>query len=41
MTINEKTLPWILLAGCVAFYVWKQHQATTVLNNRYPMAYRT
>jgi hypothetical protein len=41
MTINQKTLPWILVAAGVAYYLWKQRQAATVLDNRYPMAYRT
>jgi hypothetical protein len=41
MTINSKTLPWILVAAGVAYYVWKQHQTATILDNRYPMAYKT
>jgi len=41
MTINQKTLPWILVAAGVAYYVWKQHQDATILDRRYPMAYRT
>jgi hypothetical protein len=41
MTINQKTLPWILVVAGVAYYLWKQQQASTILDNRYPMAYRS
>jgi hypothetical protein len=30
----------MLAAGAAAYYIWQQHQASTILDNRYPMAYR-
>jgi hypothetical protein len=31
---------FLLAAGAAAYYIWQQHQTATILDNRYPMAYR-
>lgn len=34
-------LPLILVAAAVGFYFYKQNRAATVLDRRYPMAYKS
>jgi len=41
MNLNQKTLPYIVLAIGLAYFVWTKHQAATVLDRRYPMAYKS
>lgn len=37
---NKVQIALLLAAGAAAFYIWQQHRDATVLDRRYPMAYR-
>ncbi len=38
--MNNKQMALMMGAAVVAFYFYKQHKAATILDERYPMAYR-
>jgi hypothetical protein len=39
MNINKNLL--IIVAACaVGYYIWRKNDPTSILNDRYPMAYR-
>lgn len=40
MTMSKMQIACLLAAGAAAYYIWQQNRAATVLDRRYPMAYR-
>jgi hypothetical protein len=39
LTLNRNMIPWVLVGAVVAYLVYRQRQADTVLDRRYPNAY--